>query len=203
MQHLGAIINGRWQPGIGDPTVMGWVTTAAYVVAAIACAACARRVDPASRSFRHERILLWGLAALLLVLGANKQLDLQSWFTMAGKRIAAAQGWYKQRRMVQRWFVYAVGGAGLTGFGLAGWFLRKALRRHWLALAGFAFLTGFVIIRSASIHHVDKWLKKEFAGFRMNWILEIGGIACIAASAAISLFSRVPKTPRPPSTDDG
>ena len=31
---LAAVEGGRWKPGIGDPTVMGWVTVAAYFVTA-------------------------------------------------------------------------------------------------------------------------------------------------------------------------
>jgi len=190
MQPLNVIVNGHWEPGIGDPTLMGWLTSAAYAAAAFLCAACALRTDAAPNSHRHERILLWSLAGLLLALGVNKQLDLQSYFTMVGKRIAAAQGWYEQRRTVQRWFVIAVAATGVAGFALACWFLRKALRRYWLAMAGFAFLVGFVIIRAASIHHVDKWLKKELVGLRMNWLLELGGILCIAVSAALNLRRR-------------
>ncbi|MGB2863248.1 MAG: hypothetical protein WBC05_07980 [Sedimentisphaerales bacterium] len=32
---LSVIVNGHWRPGIGDPTFMGWLITAAYLTNSI------------------------------------------------------------------------------------------------------------------------------------------------------------------------
>ncbi|MGV3773512.1 MAG: hypothetical protein ACO1QB_11460, partial [Verrucomicrobiales bacterium] len=67
------------------------------------------------------------------------------------------------------------------------WALFKLNRTHAgrnsLALAGALFLTAFVLIRAASFHHVDAALKADFAGMRLNWILELTGIVLVAFGA--------------------
>src|SRR2546423_5657387 len=90
----------RWRPGIGDPTFIGWVTVVAYFVAAYFC-------WRASRNGLHGRKVRWfwtGLTALLVFLGFNKQLDLQTALTFIGKDFAKATGWYENRRVVQVFF---------------------------------------------------------------------------------------------------
>ena len=165
----------RWMPGIGDPTVMGWVTVAAYVLAAFLSVRCAHLEQ---RSQAH-RLFWWFLACVLAVLGLNKQLDLQTLLTQIGRDLAVAQGWYEERRKVQFVFI-----ALLAAFGLgAQMVLFRAVRTlgsevRW-AVAGLVFLMIFIIARATSFHHVDLMLHMEIGGWRLNWILELGGIACI------------------------
>jgi hypothetical protein len=170
-----------WRPGIGDPTVMGWVTVVAYFGAALLCfrEALAVKRNPASR----DKKLFWSTLAFLLVfLGFNKQLDLQTLLTLTGRRIAIAQGWYENRRIVQAIFVAMVGAAGLLSI----WFMSRLVRRHpdlRLALVGFVALLVFVIVRAASFHHVDQLINFHFAGVRMNWVLELGAISLVSMGA--------------------
>jgi hypothetical protein len=167
-----------WRPGIGDPTVMGWLTVIAYFGAAVACGIAHRRRRGAGHGW------VWpGLCVLLVLLGFNKQLDLQSWFTEVGKRTALEQGWYEDRRSVQVAFIAALATTGLVVGSVALHRLRGALGRFRLALLGIVFLIAFIVIRAASFHHVDLFLKLEFAGVRPNWVLELGGIALIAVGA--------------------
>jgi len=56
-----------------------------------------------------------------------------------------------------------------------------------LALIGGVFLACFVVIRASSFHHVDRLIGIDFEGVRMNAILELGSILCIAAAALIEL----------------
>ena len=84
---------GHWSPGIGDPSVMGWVTVALYLVAAWLCFLCSRRSRVLARRASGARWepRLWGLFALfLLALGVNKQLDLQSAFEPDRRRWSRA-----------------------------------------------------------------------------------------------------------------
>jgi hypothetical protein len=180
----------KWQLGIGDPTVMGWVTVAAYFAAAILCWKCAsnaygvRRLGLSSA----QPILFWSaLASVLVLLGINKQLDLQTWFTLFAKRLALEQGWYEDRRFVQVVFILAVGVVGLAGLGIAYWLTRKALPGGRLALLGILFLGCFVLIRAASFHHVDQLIGFRLAGLKVNWILELGGILIVAVAATRNL----------------
>ena len=167
-----------WSPGIGDPTFMGWLTVVAYFGAAFACVVAHRKRRRAGHAW------VWpSLCVLLVLLGINKQLDLQSWFTYVGKRTAIEQGWYEDRRPVQVAFIVTLATVGLVVGLVLLVRLRGALARFRWALAGTVFLIAFIVIRAASFHHVDLFLKLEIAGVRPNWLLELGGIALIGVAA--------------------
>jgi len=68
-----------WFPGIGDPSLMGWFTVFAYFFTAYKSRGAAR-VLRSSLLGSRETVLWFGLALLLMFLGINKQLDLQSFF---------------------------------------------------------------------------------------------------------------------------
>ena len=73
--------------------------------------------------------------------------------------------------------------------------LGQVTRRCRLALLGAAFLGCFIVIRAVSFHHVDQLLGLEYSGLRVNWILELGGIGCIALAAGWRSMNRgVPVT---------
>ncbi|MEQ9482118.1 hypothetical protein [Coleofasciculus sp. F4-SAH-05] len=190
MQLFAVIINGHWQPGIGDPTFMGWFTVVAYFITALLCLINAL---PHPLVFPLQRVSqirwLWGLfAILLLLLGINKQLDLQSLVTVVGKELALSQGWYQQRRMVQTQFIVGIVVAALVLVSVIGRAIYAERRTYRLALLGLIFLSCFIVIRASSFHHIDALIGWQVVGLRMNWILEIGGIACIAIAAIRTIF---------------
>jgi drug/metabolite transporter (DMT)-like permease len=166
-----------WHPGIGDPTFVGWLTVVAYAVAAVLCFR-----EGATES--GVRFKFWiGLGVLMVLLGINKQLDLQTWLTMTGRRLARSEGWYEERRRFQFWFIIAVALAGALAFAVTWRIVRAQGADLWLPLFGFFVLTCFVVIRAASFHHVDQLLHTRIEGFKMNWLLELGGIGVIIAGA--------------------
>lgn len=173
-----------WRPGIGDPTVMGWITVAAYFGAAVLC--LRQALESRRRRAAAERIIFWGiLTAFLVFLGINKQLDLQTLLTLTGRNIFIELGLYEYRQVVQVIFVVAVGIAGLASALL----MRGLVRRHKdlrLPLIGFVLLVVFVVVRAASFHHMDQLINFRFAGVRMNWVLELGAIAVLALGASRS-----------------
>lgn len=180
---LAVTVDGHWRPGIGDPTFLGWLTTLSYLAAALLCYRAARRVRGTVPGALRMRGAWIALALLMLALGVNKQLDLQSWFSYVGKEMALEQGWYRQRAQFQRLFIAAVViGSAISG-SVAAYFLRRELRQLWLTVLGALFIVAFVLIRASSFHHVDLFLKDGPGGVRMNWILELGGIACVAIGA--------------------
>lgn len=173
-----SMVDGMWVPGIGDPSPMGWVTVAAYLGAAAHCAVLAR----AGRA----GVAFWaGCALLLLLLGLNKQLDLQSALTEIGRFFALRHGWYGQRGTVQLAFIGAVALGGLAGLAVALRLAWPLTRGRVLALAGLAFIGAFVLIRASSFHHVDAFLGRSLGGVYWNWILELGGIALAWSGAAL------------------
>ena len=170
-----------WRPGIGDPTVMGWLTVLAYFTTALLCWREARRAKRSKAGV--EKVVFWGtLTALLVLLGFNKQLDFQTLLTLTGRRIAIAQGWYENRKLVQLLFLASVAIGGVISMLI----MRRLVARHTdlrLPLLGFVVLLAFVIIRAASFHHVDQLINFRVSGVRMNWVLELGAIALVAIGA--------------------
>lgn len=178
---------GRWSPGIGDPTVMGWLTVALY---AVGTWECYRVVTKHSGLLRPgEGPLWWILVYGLLALGINKQLDLQSAFTEIGRIFAEQQGWYDKRHEVQIHFIYSI--AAFATFAIFALFFlaRKAPPATLFALTGSICLLSFVVIRAASFHHVDLFIGSVIFGMKMNSILEMGGICVIIAGARLRLKS--------------
>ncbi|WP_424984348.1 hypothetical protein [Microbulbifer sp. S227A] len=178
-------LNQNWSPTIGDPSVMGWVTVAVYGIAALLCAVAFWR-HPAGRL----RLFGYGLALLLVLLMANKQLDLQSALTAGARCLAQLQGWYEDRRAVQAGFIVILL-LYCLGFGLLiVWTMWRHLGQVWLMLLGLIFLLAFIAVRAVGFHHFDALINAQFSNVRMNWILELGGLAMISANALWMIRAR-------------
>lgn len=177
---------GRWQPKIGDPTVMGWVTVAAYLLCFVLCALVVRRCDPSRRAMRAFWLVL---VFLMLFLAVNKQLDLQSFLTAAARCVAKLQGWYEQRRAFQYKVVLAMGVAALTVGIVFLWWLRRDLKRNAVALLGMTFVFGFILIRAVGWHDFDAIINTRILDIRLNWVLELSGLVLIAGNALALLRS--------------
>lgn len=171
--------NRRWSPQIGDPTLAGWATVAAYgLCCLLALLLLRRRLKPMERLF-------WALmSALMLALAINKQLDLQSLLTAMGRCISQHQGWYDERRAVQIGFIKVLLGVTITILLLGFWLMRKHLRRNGLALLGLGLVAGFVAVRAIGFHHFDAFINsRTFLDLRFNFVLEISGLILIAINA--------------------
>ena len=178
----------QWRPGFHDPDALGWVAVIGYFVAAWLCF---RAASWPSRPFRLSgdgRLrAFWGvLTGLLVLLGINKQLDLQTLMTEVGREIAKAEGWYGARRTVQAVFVAGLCILSVLALVIAGVLTLRCLLNIWLALAGLVVLVCFVLIRAASFHHVDQMLGMNLAGMKLHWLIEMAGMALIAVSAALA-----------------
>jgi len=168
-----------WSPGIGDPTVMGWVTVVAYLLCALMAGRVLATVSFPAQTARREQ-LFWGvLMFLMTALAINKQLDLQSFLTAIGRCDAKAQGWYGERRLIQREFVFLLLGLILLSGAVLFYVMRRTLSRTGLPLLGLVFVAGFVLVRAVSFHHVDDLINTRALGLRLNWVLELGGLVLI------------------------
>jgi len=167
-----------WIPGIGDPTLGGWITVLLYVLASASSWGTARQINA-----EEERRVWNSIAGLFVLLGINKQLDLQSAATEAGRVILGALGWYQQRQSLQLGFIILMAlGCLVAAVALLRW-ARSAPVSTWLALIGVISVIGFVLIRAASFHHIDRLIGATFLGLRWNWILEMGGISMVLLSS--------------------
>jgi hypothetical protein len=163
-----------------DPTVLAWLITASYFGAAV-LGLLAVRASPNDR----DRIFWVGCAAFLLLLGFNKQLDLQGFVTTVGRSLAREGGWFEQRRLVQAAFIVALCvAAGAMLAALAVW-LRRSPTTVRIAALGIVLLFAFVVMRAASFHHMDILVTRNVAGMRSGWWLELAGIMVIGVSAII------------------
>lgn len=138
-----------WYERIGDGGAVAWIITAAYFLAAILC------VRTMLHSRAAEERSLWLLAAVALVLlGVNKQLDLQVMLLDLARDMSLRQGWHEARRTVQ-WASY---GLALALVMATGWWLLRRLkhRRRSLqtAYAGLAVVCLYVFLRMAKFQHV-------------------------------------------------
>jgi hypothetical protein len=197
---LAEMVEGRWRPGIGDPTVMGWVTVAVYFIAVIGCSLAARREplpDGTRRPHSRPSKFWLGQAALMLALGINKQLDLQSLATQIGRDVIRAWNLYQERREFQAGFIAVVALVCAGSLALILWAAGRNLTRRWPAIVGMIFILGFVLIRAASFHNVDIFLAARLGGVKWNWIFELSGITIVAVSAFRVVLARPPRTARP------
>lgn len=188
----------RWRPGIGDPTVLGWVTAALLLVSGVLCAAAGRRVLRGSGGSAHAHRIWWGTAALLLVLAANKQLDLQSLVTDVGRIAARGLGWQEHRRTLQGAFWAAGAGLTLAAVAWAAGPVRRSAREHSLLLAGLGATLAFAIVRAAAIEHVGTDVEAALDAAGVLRAAEIGGPA-VAGAAAVLRLRRHESGPNPAS----
>ncbi len=177
----------------GDPTFLGWLTTAVYLVTAVLCLLCARsvkRIFPDGDPRPHA--LIWGgLAFLLFFLGLNKELDLQTWFTSTIKGIAWEQGWYAYGQRAQVLFLLVFALIGLVSVAVIGWSVRRYWRSYIFLLLGLLAILRFVGVRIASFYGIYlPELSRFTGGLRINWLLELIGVLLIAVAALLNLRRR-------------
>ena len=166
-----------WTPGIGDPTIYGWITVAAYVMAAWLC------LNASRGGAKRERRLWLVLAVAMALLAINKQLDLQSLLTAVGRHTAKMHGWYGERRHYQRIFIAVMVIGGLVAMGIVLSLFRRGSGAAKGAIAGFALLIVFILVRASSFEAVDTLLVRHLNGVKVNHLLELGGIAIVGLSA--------------------
>jgi hypothetical protein len=171
-----------WTPHWDNPTFVGWLVVAAYIGAALLCgrAAWAAHVTPG----QNGSFPIWSLlAALLLFLGVNKQLDLQTLLIVLGRRAALAGGWYERRRLVQAVFSAALALAAGTAVVLLAGRAKAFFGENRFAWRGLIILAIFVLLRASTINHVGDWFGVNLHDDQWCWLLEMCGSFLLALSA--------------------
>jgi hypothetical protein len=165
----------------GDPSFAGWATTVVYLVSAGASHAAAR----AGQTRVSEGFWL-STAAVLMILGINKQMDVQTLVTAQARAIAAAQGFLPVRRMLQTLFVTAMAIAMTSLLALALVASRRSSVAIRVAVAGLAGLGWFVVLRAARFYHLDLAGLHTISGSPAEMI-EFLSASLIGLAAAASL----------------
>jgi hypothetical protein len=171
--------------GTGDLTIVGWLTVILYFSTVISCWITARKLRLAEKDIEDAKELRgwqW-ITATFLALGVCRLLNFQAALTETGRVVAKFQGWYGQRWSVQFAFLAVLAVACLIAAVMLGRWVRKASVATWLALTGSTVLTGYVVARVVSFHHLDRLIDAKFLGIRFNWIFELGGIGVVLAAS--------------------
>lgn len=200
-----------WTPGIGDPTIFGWLTVLAYGLAAWMClrAFLAEKAGPPRPL--GASIQAWGrvtrkhfpklppialragfwlaMAGFLIAMGVNKQLDLQTLFTQVARLVVSAMGLYEVRRILQLGFLILLAVLIVRTVRVS----RRLLSGHRelsLAFWGFVWQTAFILARATSFHGIDHSLGETLFGIPLNFLFEMTGIALLMAGAASRITAR-------------
>ncbi|MGA2557425.1 MAG: hypothetical protein ABSG04_14260 [Verrucomicrobiota bacterium] len=172
-----------WQPHWDNPDWRGWTVVAAYVVAAACCGRAALARGKMGPEERPSSVIWRVLAAGLLFLGINKQLDLQTLVIDLGRQAALAGGWIGEKRRVQLAVCAVLALTVVAAF----WFVLARFRvffvRNRWALAGVTVLLLFILIRAASVNHVLERMNIRYEDKKWTWVLEVGGSGCLALAA--------------------
>ncbi|MBL8820517.1 MAG: hypothetical protein JNL58_31125 [Planctomyces sp.] len=189
---IAAVENGRWVWGLGDPSPGAIFVTVFYFVVALLCGFVTRRRWQVTRDFGPQYDgktgnRFWVLLTLLLVLlGINKQADLQSLVTLFGRDILRDMGLYENRREIQTLFIGVVVLIGALGVLVFLWQIRKSSWWSYLAVLGVAVQVVFIVIRATSFHHIDRLLGvriQELNSIKFNLVLESTGLTLMLVAA--------------------
>lgn len=182
VSSLSACVFDKWTPTFGDDEITAWLTVAGYGLCAILA------ILIVSRKPRGAHHGLWILILVFMVLlGINKQLDLQNAITAIGRCAAQAQGWYGDRRVAQVIFILTFATASIIALIMIAFEMASSMRLNGLALIGLGFLFSYAVVRAAGFHHLDQFLTTKINGVERDYLLENGGLLLIALNAAFLL----------------
>ncbi len=169
-----------WLASLGDFTPLDWVITALYLVASFACW---RAGGPRTREARWWR---W-MAVALLLLGINKQLDVQTLLLHALRAALKAGGLYGYKQAISVVFLILLA-AFVARMTLAlvrsG---RRMSRGLMTSFVGLIVLLVFVLLRSAIIARSGLSQSPVFA---LHLFVELSGVALCGVGAAAALRKR-------------
>ncbi len=181
----------EWWRSQGDPTVLGWFTVFAYALATFLCVRVAVKVPRGLAPIDQDnhRLVWFILGAIMLLLGINKQLDLQLLLWLAGRSWIRSAGWQEQRQVIQIGSMLVMAGFGFVGLLYFTWLSRDSFRHRRLAIAGVGLTSLFVLMRAVSLHGVDTMLGWSLAGLTLSKVLENAGIFLVIIGAIQSMRS--------------
>jgi hypothetical protein len=162
----------------------------AYLLAGALALAAAVRSGRGSHRGEGLVTAFWASAGLaLIVLAISRQIDLASHIAGVGRSVFRTEGWYGDRRPLQKLVIVLVL-AGSLAVGVVGSGL-LLLRDRGQLLFGFVAMTAlatFLVVRAISWHDIDAVLyRRSIEQVQINALAElvITGAAALAATAAV------------------
>jgi hypothetical protein len=183
MKILAILEKNGWKLCIGDPYPLAWIIFAGYIISAVLCYYIGFSLKKINKGNKEKGdIVFWyGLSALLLFLGINKQLDLQTLFVVIGRSIANFQGWYDIRREVQKFFIIGFTSISLFSFVVILIFLKKQVLKNFYIILGIIMIISYILIRASAFNHIDFIPEKlrVIYSIHMKYVLELFGIILV------------------------
>lgn len=176
-----------WSLRIGDPHLLGWITAVCYLFAAVLTFLIVKRVDDFYTEAGKSRAFWLGLTVLLVFLGLNKQLDLQTYLSAMVKCHAILSGWYEHRQEFKLIFVMVIAAVFLMLLIFILSFFGENLSKDKFAIAGIVFLLGFILIHASYFYYFDMPVINKFYETGLNWVLEFIGIFFINLQSLLRL----------------
>lgn len=182
LEQIGTCTLESWTPATGDPTIWGWLTVVVYALCTILAVFVAIRMRPGRRQ------LFWIMVAVVMAfLAVNKELDLQSALTAGAHCLAKLQGWYEERHIVQRRFIFLLLTGTVIGLSFGLYQMRRHFRTHGVAILGLATVASFVAVHGAGVQDVDHLINESVKEISFNFLFEVSGLILIASNAAYLL----------------
>jgi hypothetical protein len=177
--------NGYWKKDRGDPTVMGWFITFCYFLTFIISFYLVKKTIP----FIKNKNIIWfwySVTILIILLGINKQLDLQMLFADYARLYAKMSGMFVNRRPFQHKIISLLATMGISVFSIFIYTFWRAPKTIWVALIGFSILFSFPLIRLVSLHRLEALLYKSFLSVRIVDVIEVMGIAIVLSAVFLN-----------------
>jgi hypothetical protein len=171
-----------------DQSIVGYTITAGYLLSSLLLfySLFCRANCYESMGSKHNTLLWSASATLALLLGINKQLDLQTYLTQWGRDLFRNWGIYSGRRTAQLYasvlmisLIVAAAFYGIVFVRRVGWGLK-------VTILGLAICMAYVVLRLISIHHVDHWFRVDIGGWKMSWIVELTGVGVTLVGASMT-----------------
>lgn len=176
---------GYWRTNRGDKTFIGWGITGLYALIVVICLYCTGVLDKRG-TVAISQIYAWFwwiMASLLLLMGINKQLDLQMLLADIGRSYTQLAGWYGQRKPFQI-RVLAFGACIGLWCLLEIWHrLKRGPKSTWFAMIGVLIIGLNTLVHLISLHWTEHLLRLSLSSLHVEEALEIASLVWIGLAA--------------------
>lgn len=159
----------------GDPTFAGWLIFIFYFILVYRC-----YFKYVNAKRQGLEVTFWFVVGgLMLLLGLNKQLDLQTIFEANMRELALTHGWYAQRRMMQMIFIVTLAFGLLTMLIILRTSLAKTWQQNKIVCFGLVLIAVFIVLRAAAFNHLNVLSTQSYWGFDAHALLELSALLVV------------------------
>ena len=178
-----------WSFESHDP-FWAWLIVAMYLMASFLCLRalfCSQRSLFPDSIKKKSRIFWVLLFVIMLFLACNKQLDIQTYVTAVGREVAHAQGWYDQRRTIQKEVVITIALIAFLLLFYMFYMVYNLPTANKIAMVGALLTFTFIVMRAFSFHHLDHYVGRLIFGVKMHILIEVCGGVIVSLGAFLSV----------------